>query len=203
MFLCRQGSPPCCAGVLHGGEGPEREQCSSPACLWCTFQWTLVWDWEFLPPQQPRYSTVNSESQFLLKSAPPAQLAPSLHPALPSQSASSLCFSLSTALPVWLFCLTVSLIPWLLEFCEVLLSVDFGCLLILDWLLPSFWLWRKWRVSTYTSILARTLVYASCPSKIMPNSPLPNIGSQSMWWSCIQPSHGHLQCLFSWQHLLS
>ena len=42
-------------------------------------------------------------------------------------------------LPVWLFWLTVSLIPWLSEFHAVWFSGTSGFLLILDWLLSSFW----------------------------------------------------------------
>ena len=49
-------------------------------------------------------------------------------------------FSPSAALLVWLFCLTVSLILWLLECHAVWFSGTSGCLLILDWWLSSFWL---------------------------------------------------------------
>ena len=59
-------------------------------------------------------------------------------------------------LPVCLVWLTVSLIPWLSEFHAVWFSGTAGCLLILDWLLSSFGCARKWRVSTYNSILAGT-----------------------------------------------
>ena len=49
-------------------------------------------------------------------------------------------FSPPTALLVWLVWLTVSLILWLSEFHVVWFSGTSGCLLILDWLLSSFWL---------------------------------------------------------------
>ena len=46
-------------------------------------------------------------------------------------------------LPVWLFWLTVSFIFWLSEFHAVWFSGTSGCLLILDWLLSSFWLCKE------------------------------------------------------------
>ena len=49
----------------------------------------------------------------------------------------------SAALLVWLFWLIFSLILWLSEFHAVWFSGTFGCLLILDWLLSSFWLFEE------------------------------------------------------------
>ena len=49
-------------------------------------------------------------------------------------------FSPSAALLGWLFCLTVPLILWSSEFHAVSFSGTSGYLLILDWLLSSFWL---------------------------------------------------------------
>ena len=51
--------------------------------------------------------------------------------------------SLCRFLPIWLLWLTLSLIPWLLEFHAVWSSGTSSCLLILDWLLSSFWLCDK------------------------------------------------------------
>ena len=65
-------------------------------------------------------------------------------------------FSPSAALLVWLLCLTVSLILWLLEFHAIWFSGAYGCLLIFDWLLSSFWLCEERRVSSYASTLAGT-----------------------------------------------
>ena len=77
-------------------------------------------------------------SQPLPHSLLPPINQPCLHGLLP-------CLGLSpyAALPVWLFCLTVSLIPWLSEFHAVWFSGTSGCLLILDWWLSSFWLWEE------------------------------------------------------------
>ena len=52
-------------------------------------------------------------------------------------------FFLSTTLPVWLFCLTVFSISWLSEFHAVWFFCTSGCLLILGWLLSSFWLYEE------------------------------------------------------------
>ena len=49
--------------------------------------------------------------------------------------------SSSAALPVWLFWLIFSSIPWLSEFHAIWFSRASGRLLILDWLLSSFLLW--------------------------------------------------------------
>ena len=46
--------------------------------------------------------------------------------------------ALSANLPIWLFWLIFSLIPWLLEFHAAWFSGTSGCLLILHWLLSSF-----------------------------------------------------------------
>ena len=66
-------------------------------------------------------------------------------------------FSPSTTSSVWLFCLTVSLIPWLLEFHAVWFSGTSGCLLILDWLLSSFWLCEEVKGFYLRPIFAGTL----------------------------------------------
>ena len=123
-----------------------------------TFQGTLVWDWEFLPPQQLPLSTATSESQFPLKLASPEQPAASLQPATtPNGVPPHGGFSPLTTLPVWLFSLTVSVFPWLSEFHAVWffwhfwLFIDFRLVVIQSNNQFLFGCVMKRRVSTYTS----------------------------------------------------
>ena len=58
-------------------------------------------------------------------------------------------------LPVWMN--VSSLTPWLPDFHTVRFSVSSGCFLFLNCCCPSFGCARRHSVSTYTSILARSL----------------------------------------------
>ena len=104
-------------GALCVGEGTMQLSCSSLAPL----SNKLSSETEFLPLRQLPKSTVNSESQFPIQSASPAWSTTS-----------------PRVLTVWLVWMTISLIPWF--FHAVWFSGTSGCLLILDWLLSSFWL---------------------------------------------------------------
>ena len=84
---------------------------------------------------QPPLSLSFPLSQPLLGSLLPHSSQPCLHGPLPH-----LDFSPSAPFQVWWFCLTVSLILWLLEFHAIWFSGTSSCLLILDWLLSSIWL---------------------------------------------------------------
>ena len=120
----------CCSAAC--GDGEKRG--NNAACLLCScppFQWTLVWNWQFLPPWQSGSPQSALSLSFLFSEPHPRGPPPCLR------------FSLSAALPVWLFWLTVSLIPWLSEFHAVWFSSTSGCLLILDWLLSIFWLCKE------------------------------------------------------------
>ena len=70
------------------------------------------------------------------------------------KSSPSSCPSLPL-LPVWVN--VSSLSPWLSDFHTVRFSVSSGCFLFLNCCCPSFGCARRHSVSTYTSILARSL----------------------------------------------
>ena len=70
--------------------------------------------------------------------------------------AATLCLS-PPLLPVWVNVSSVS--PWLSDFHTVQLSVSSGCFLFLNCCRPSFGCARRHSVSTYTSILARSLYF--------------------------------------------
>ena len=126
------------------GEGPEREQWSSPAHLLRTFQRTLSCETGSfslsgnLCSPQPALSLSFPLSQPLLHSRPPGYSQPHPPSPLPHHSFSESAHAVHhlTGLVV----LFVSSIPWLLEFHIVWFSGTSGCLLILDWLFFSFWL---------------------------------------------------------------
>ena len=63
----------------------------------------------------------------------------------------------SPLLLVWMN--VCSLTPWLLDFHTVRFSVSSGCFLFLNCCCPSFGCMRRHGVSTYASILARSLQY--------------------------------------------
>ena len=104
------------------------------------FQWTLLWDWEFLPPLQPlpQDFTVRGVESLVFQSATPTLpvvwlCCGSCPPDCPSPP----------LLPVWM---NVSLTPGLSEFHGVWFSDSSACSLFLNWLLSFFWLCKeaKW-----------------------------------------------------------
>ena len=90
------------------------------------------------------YCSPQSSALSPLKSAPPAQPTKLRSQHCPQGPLCCVLFLSwliwSPALPVGLFWLIFSLICLLLEFHAVWFSGAFGCLLISDWLLSSFWL---------------------------------------------------------------
>ena len=105
------------------------------------------------PPFLPVYLCVNVGPWGLLAFALPAPFVP--------QSASlwvrPCCRQSSLPLlPVWMN--VSSLSPWLSDFHTVRFSVSSGCFLFLNCCCPSFGCVRTHSVSTYASILARTLL---------------------------------------------
>ena len=104
---------------------------------------TLVWDWEFSHQGNHRHNPQSALSltlpfsQLSPRCPPPCSSQPCPHIPLPCHE-----FSPPTTLQVWLFWLTVSLIPWLSEFHAVWFSGTSGCLLFFN-LLLSFWLYEQ------------------------------------------------------------
>ena len=131
-----------------------------------SLQWTLLWGWQFLLPQQPPqiFSVRGFEVLFLCTGTLccVACLAPLLFllvyphtnvglPATISPTWSSSCCLASCPfhsgcpfpplLPVWMN--VSSLTPWLLDFHTVHFSGSSGCFLFLNLLLSFFWLYEK------------------------------------------------------------
>ena len=127
------------------GKGPEMEQCSSPAQLLvscalfnglsCETVATTIVDSHLWVSVSPSVSPTCAAHS--LPAANPTPMVPSLPLVLLSQP------MWSATLPLWLFWLILSLIPWLSRFHAVWFSGASGCLLILDWLLSSFWLYEE------------------------------------------------------------
>ena len=115
----------------------------------CSLQWTLLWDWEFLPlPQPPQIFSVRGfEALFPCAGTLGCKvcLAPQLF--LPVYLHSALLGVLSAWLsspPLLLVWTSVSsLTPWLLDFHAVRFSVSSGCFLFLNLLLSLFWLYEE------------------------------------------------------------
>ena len=119
-----------------------------------TFQWTLLWDWEFLPPAQLSHYVIARGFEFLVSWS--ASLA------LPVQS-TTLLRVLSAQLPI-------SAIPIDRDKCSfnsddlgcqsstVWYSGSSGCLLFLIGCYPSFGCARKRSISTHASISAVTYI---------------------------------------------
>ena len=137
----------CLCGRGQRGNNATHLVHSSP-----TFQWTLLWDWEFLPVWNPsQYFTTRGFESLVSCLASPTS---------PMQSTALLwVFSAAAYLPyppLLPDLVNVSLTPWLLELYAVRFSHTSGCLLFLNWLLSFFWLCEEASVSTYASLLART-----------------------------------------------
>ena len=123
-----------------------------------SLQGALLWGWEFLPlpPQPPQVFSVRGLRLYF----------PALEPWVVQSVTGSASHRLAVCplcpscpspplLPVWV---SVSfLFPWLSDFRAVRFSVSSGCFLFLNCCCPSFGCARRHSVSTYTSILVRSL----------------------------------------------
>ena len=145
MYPGRQPSLLCCSAACRGGarEGTVRLTCSSLAHFSTNSHVKLgVSPTTAIPAiaQSKLWVSVFHLNQPLLCS--PLSLQPALR---------LFCFHVVSEVAQVIRCLTglvflvdfFSLITWLLEFHAVWFSGTFGCSLILDWLLSSFWLCKE------------------------------------------------------------
>ena len=126
----------CC--LWGRGQKGNNTACSLHCSL--TFQRTLLWDWEFLPPQPPQDFAAKGFESLISRSASPASPAWSAALLQILSAPHPLAACLHSLLQVWM---NVSLTPWLSEFHVVCYSGSSGCLLFLNWLLFFFWLCKE------------------------------------------------------------